>query len=138
MPKPSHKLAAVRIVVSDDAAAAYARLQEVRRVVTQPAAGGRAVSTVRRRVPVREVYEFVIRAFLDREAAGEKVVVLYPPESARRRLAWIDADVKAELEEAARRLDVSASALFYTATRALIEGRLTPGETPLDASDSVA
>ena len=119
---PTHKTGAVRIIVTDAAAAAFIRVKDDRRHVTlTPATEGRPAKTTRRAVPDREVYELVICAFLDRERAGERVTILFPPESAKRRTVWINAEIKAELETAARRLDVSVGALFYTATRALIE-----------------
>ena len=118
---PELKTAAIRIVLTDEAAAEFARLQQERAVATlQPANGGPIVTT-RRAVPVREVYELIIRAFLDRERAGEAITVLYPPESVRRRVVLIDAEVKAELEAAARRLDVSVVALFHAAARAFLD-----------------
>jgi hypothetical protein len=128
MPNPrpdgtEHKTGAVRIIVTDEAARAFARLKAERRVVTlTPAANGRPGTTTTRSVPDREVYELVISSYLDREKAGEPVTILYPPESAKRRTVWIDSGIKAQLEAAAKRLDVSVGALFFTATQAVIEG----------------
>ena len=117
----------IRIVLTEAAAAEFARLQEERRTVTlTPDGGDQPRAAVRRAVPAREVYELIARAFLHHERTGGTIPILYPPDRAPRRLAWIDADVKAELEAAAKRLDVSVLALFYTATQALLEGRLTP------------
>jgi hypothetical protein len=126
MPSPrpdgaEHKTGAVRIIVTDEAARAFAQLKAERRVVTlTPASNGRPATTTTRAVPDREVYELVISAFLDRERGGEAVTILYPPESARRRTVWIDSAIKSELEAAAKRLDVSVGALFFTATQALL------------------
>jgi hypothetical protein len=109
------KTGAVRIIVTDHAARAFARLKAERRVVALTPG-----TTTTRAVPDREVYELVISAFLERERAGEAVTILYPPESARRRTVWIDSTIKAELEAAAKRLDVSVGALFFTATQPFI------------------
>jgi len=118
-----HKTGAVRIIVTDEAAQAFVRLKAERRIVTlTPAANGQPGTTTMRSVPDREVYELVISSYLDREKAGEAVTILYPPESAKRRTVWINSDIKAQLEAAAKRLDVSVGALFFTATQALIEG----------------
>lgn len=106
-----HKTGAVRIIVTEDAARAFARIKEERRIVTLT-----PDTTTTRAVPDREVYELVISSLLERVRGGEAVTIVYPPESARRRLVWIDAGIKAELEAAAKRLDVSVGALFYTAT----------------------
>jgi hypothetical protein len=115
----------IRIVLTDAAAAEFARLQEERRTVTlTPDGGNQPRAAVRRAVPAREVYELIARAFLQHERVGGAIPILYPPDGAPRRLAWIDSDVKAELEAAAKRLDVSILALFYTATQAFLEGRL--------------
>ena len=119
------RTAAVRLVLTLEAVEGFARLQEQQRVASLPPANGRGTATTRRNVPVREVYELVIRAFLERERAGEPIVILAAPESARRRLAWIDPEVKAELEAAARRFDVTIGALFYTATKAFFDGKPT-------------
>jgi hypothetical protein len=120
--------AGVRLVLTREAEASYARLQEARRVATLPSTGGRPGASTRRAVPLREVYELVIRAFLDRQQAGESIPILAPPESATRRLTWIDADVKTELQEAAKRLDVSVDAVFYTATRAFFGDEMADRE----------
>jgi hypothetical protein len=116
----------IRIVLTDAAAAEFARLQEERRTVTlTPGGSNQPPTAVRRVVPAREIYELIARAFLHHERAGGAMPILYPPDGAPRRLAWIDGDVKVELEAAAKRLDVSVLALFYTATQAFLEGRLT-------------
>jgi len=119
------RTAAVRLVLTPEAVEGFARLQEQQKVASLPPTNGRGAATTRRSVPVREVYELVIRAFLERERAGESIVILAAPESAPRRLAWIDPEVKAELEAAARRFDVTIGALFYTATRAFFDGKPT-------------
>jgi hypothetical protein len=116
-----HKTGAVRIIVTDEAARAFARLKAERRIVTlTPATDDRPAKTTTRSVPDREIYELVISSFLQREREGQAARILYPPESARRRTVWIEASIKAELEEAAKRLDVSVGALFFTATQVLL------------------
>jgi hypothetical protein len=115
------KTGAVRIIVTDEAARAFARLKAERRIVTlTPATDDRPAKTTTRWVPDREIYELVILSFLQREREGLDAKILYPPESARRRTVWIEASIKAELEEAAKRLDVSVGALFFTATQVLL------------------
>jgi hypothetical protein len=119
--EPDHKTGAVRIIVTDEAARAFARLKAERRIVTlTPATDDRPAKTTTRAVPDREIYELVITSFLERERAGQGATILYPPESAKRRTVWIEASIKAELEKAAKRLDVSVGALFFTATQVLL------------------
>ena len=134
------KTGAVRIIVTDEAAQAFARLKAERRIVTlTPAANGQPGTTTMRSVPDREVYELVISSYLDREKAGEAVTILYPPESAKRRTVWINSGIKAQLEAAAKRLDVSVGALFFTATQAIVEGlQSDDGSRPIEPRRHVA
>lgn len=119
------KAGAVRLVLTPEGVANFARLQEDRQVASLPTINGQKAVTTRRTVPLRECYELVIRAFLERERAGESITILAAPESAARRMAWIDSEVKAELEAAARRFDVTLGALFYTATRSFFDSQPT-------------
>ena len=78
MPSPrpdgsEHRTGAVRIIVTDDAARAFARLKAERRVVTlTPATDGRPGTTTTRAVPDREVYELVISRSLNASGQGRR------------------------------------------------------------------
>ena len=121
------KTGAIRIVVTEESAAEFARLRAERSVVSLTGRKARdGSSTTRRSVTAREIYELVICNLLDSERAGHPITVLYPPESAHRQLVWIASDIKVELEAAARRLDVSVPALFFTATVALLKRKRAP------------
>jgi hypothetical protein len=123
------RVANVRLVLTPAAEAAFAQLREQRRVANLRAveAGEQSVSAGRLNKAVgREVYELVIRAFLERDRAGEHIAILAPPANAKRRGAWLDIEVKAELDALARRHNTTIGAVFYTATKAWLEGHLTP------------